>query len=298
MRTASLLRWVVSSTVATLSMVAAPSFGQSSSAEVTGVTRPSQERKLSFSTQGVVAQAPLKEGDTVKAGQTILVQDDEIDKQELARLELTANSNARVEAAQADLGVKQAKLKRVKQMYENNAGNIAEVEEAENDVVLREKQLVVAQEEQQEAKIKAEQQRHKLAKLSLASPINGVLERIITNVGEWADPQSKDGAAYVVQNDPLFLEVRELKSSQVAQMKVGQKLQVRYQVDADKPENWADAEIFYFAAVADAQVDTRLVKLKVPNPSGRPAGLWMVVKLPSDLADGGADAGQKNVAGR
>ena len=70
----------------------------------TGVTRPSQERKLSFSTKGVVAQAPLKEGDAVKTGQVILVQDDVIDKKELERLELNANSNARVEAAEGAYG--------------------------------------------------------------------------------------------------------------------------------------------------------------------------------------------------
>lgn len=297
MRIASLLRWIACSTVASLCFVTA-SFAQTRANEVIGVTRPSQERKLSFSTQGIVAQAPVKEGDAVKAGQVILVQDDVLDKKELERLELTANSNARVEAAQADLGVKQAKLKRVKEMYTGGAGNLAEVEEAENDAVLREKQLVVAKDDQREAKIKAEQQRHKLAKLSLASPIDGIVERIITNVGEWADPQNKEGAAYVVQNDPLFLEVRELKSSQVAQMKLGQKVQVRYQDDPDKPENWQEAEVFYFAAVSDAQADTRLVKLKLSNPTGRPAGLWMNVKLPNNLADTGADSGQKNVAGR
>jgi multidrug efflux pump subunit AcrA (membrane-fusion protein) len=288
MRTAaSLFRWIACSTLATFCLVNVPnSFAADRAVEVAGVTRPSQERKLSFPSQGVVAQAPLKEGDAVKAGQTILVQDDVIDKKELERLELTANSNARIEAAEADLAVKKAVLKR-----KVDAGpggfNEAEIEEAQNDVTLREKQLQVAKEEQQEAKIKAEQQRHKLAKMSLASPIDGIVERIITNVGEWADPQSKDGAAYVVQNDPLYLEVRELTSSQVAQLKLGQKLQVRYKDDADKAENWQDAEIFYFAAVSDAQADTRLVKLRLSNPNARPAGLWMAVKLPSNLADAG-----------
>jgi len=295
MSPASFVRWVALSTVATLCLTATPSFAQTRANEVSGVTRSSQERKLSFSTQGVVAQAPSKEGDAVKSGQVILVQDDVIDKKELERLELQANSNARVEAAEADLAVKKSVLKR-----KVDAGpggfNEAEIEEATNDVTLREKQLQVAKEEQQEAKIKAEQQRHKIQKLSLASPIDGVVERLIVNVGEWADPQSRDGAALVVQNDPLYLEVRELKSSQVAQLKLGQKLQVRYQDDADKKENWQEAEIFYFAAVSDAQADTRLVKLRLSNPTARPSGLWMVVRLPDNLANNDAPAGGKNVA--
>ena len=178
MSPAGLFRWVAVSTVATLALASAPALSQSQSPrsnEVGGVTRPSQERKLSFSTQGVVAQAPLKEGDVVKAGQVIIVQDDVIDKKELERLELTANSNARVEAAEADLAVKKAELKR-KEDAGPGGFNEAEMDVARNDVTLREKQLQVAKEDKQEAKIKAEQQAQKVKKLSLASPIDGIVE--------------------------------------------------------------------------------------------------------------------------
>jgi multidrug efflux pump subunit AcrA (membrane-fusion protein) len=293
-----IFRWVAVATLATFALASAPAPAQSQSPrsnEVGGITHPSQERKLSFSTPGVVAQAPLKEGDVVKNGQVILVQDEEIDKKELERLDLTAHSQARIEAAEADLAVKKAELKR-KEEAGPGGFNEAEMDVARNDVILREKQLQVAKEDQQEAKIKAEQAAHKVKKLSLASPIDGIVEHIVTNVGEWADPQSRDGAVVVVKNDPLFLEVRELKSSQAAQLKMGQKLQVRYADDADKPENWQEAEVFYFSAVSDAPSDTRLVKLRLSNPSGRPAGLWMLVKLPDGLANN--EAGPANVAGR
>ena len=208
-----------------------------------------------------------------------------------------------MEAAEAQLAVKQAILKR-----KTNAGpggfNEAEMEEATNDVTLAEKQLQVAHEDQQEAKIKAEQQSHKVQKLSLASPIDGIIEKLVVNIGEWADPQSRDGAVVVVQNDPLFLEVRELRTAQVAQMKLGQKLQVRYADDADKPENWQEAEVFFLAAVSDATADIRLVKLRLKNADGRPSGLTMVIKLPDKLASAtdqaGSEAGKQsgNIAGR
>lgn len=295
MSPAGIFRWVAVSTLATVTLICAPARSQTRSNEASGVTRPSEERKLSFSTQGVVAQAPVKEGDAIKAGQVILVQDDVIDKKELERLELTANSKARVEAAEADLKVKQAVLKR-----KTDAGpggfNEAEIEEATNDVTLREKQLQVAKEDQQEARIKAEQQAQKVKERSLASPIDGIIEKLVVNVGEWADPQSREGAAVVVQNNPVNVEVLDLKSSQVAQLKLGQKLQVRYEDVADKPENWQEAEIFYFAAVADAGADVRPFKLRLANAAGRPAGLHVVVKLPDNLANANGEPG--NVAGR
>src|SRR5947207_2858080 len=93
------------------------------SAEATGITRPSAERKLAFATQGLVRDALVNEGDKVKADQPLLVQEDYIDKKEYERLQLLATSKARVEAAEADLGVKQAVLKRKSEA--NKDGNSA-----------------------------------------------------------------------------------------------------------------------------------------------------------------------------
>ena len=63
---------------------------------IDAVTAPSDKRKLSFNFPGVVRDVNVKEGDSVKAGQPLAQQDDDIEKSELERLEREAGSDARV----------------------------------------------------------------------------------------------------------------------------------------------------------------------------------------------------------
>lgn len=288
---ARLGQWMLS-TVCLTAMGFAPAcvFGQTPKAgEVVGISRPSEERKLTFATQGLVKETLVKEGEAVKAGQALVAQDDEIDLKELERLKLLADSTARVEAADASIELKRSVVKRKTDPERAGAFTEAEIEEAKNDLTLAEKQKKVSEEEQQEAKIKAEQQAKKLEKMKILSPYDGIVASIVSKAGEWADPQNKDGAIVVVQNDPVYIEVTDLSTRQVAMLKPGQKLQVRYA--NDKENAWHDAEIFFFAPVANAGADTQPIKLRMPNPEGRASGMQMFVKLPQNVAEAGAVGG-------
>lgn len=259
---------------------------------IVGYTRPSSyELKLSISQPGIVKEILVKEGDVVKAGQVLLTLEDEIEKKELERLQLVANSKARIEAAEADLAVKKAILKRKTEANDSGmqAYNKSEIEEAENDVILREKQLQVAKEDQMEAKIKAEQQAAKVDKLQMKSPIDGIVLNYVAHVGEWADPQGRDGTMVIVNNNPLQIEVKDLTAQQVAMLKMGQKLQVGYPDRSGKATKWEEAEVVYFSAVAELSTQFRLFKLRMKNPQAVPAGLEVVVKLPADVAAAGRD---------
>jgi multidrug efflux pump subunit AcrA (membrane-fusion protein) len=287
MKSTGLFRWATG--VAVVFGLAGVTLAQSTARETAeGFTKPSEEVHAAFSSPGVVREAPVKDGDKVKAGQLLLKQEDSLDKKELERLELLAHSTARIEASEANLAVKRSVLKRKTEANKDgvSAFNEAEIEEAQNDVTLAEKQLKVSQEEQQEAKIKAEAQGKKLELLSLMSPCNGIVQKIVAHVGEWADPQNKEGAIIVVNNDPLYIEVRQLSTRQVAMLKHGQKLQVTYPEEPNAQPQ--EAEIFYFDPVADSTTDTRLFKLKIPNPQGKESGLRVAVKLPPEVAAAGS----------
>jgi len=249
-----------------------------------GYTKAFEELKLPFSAPGVVKKEHVEEGDTIKTGQLLLSQDDEVEQKELERLQLAANSNARIEAAEADLRAKTAKYERVKGIFDAGGGNKSEVEEAEAEMILGQKQLVVSKEDKQDAIIKAEKQAKQLDRMKINSPFDGIVEKIVVHGGEWFDPQKGEGAIVVVKNDPLYIEVRDLNVRQVAMLKLGQKLKVRYPDQADKPENWQDAEIVFFSPVAESGSQTRLFKLKMPNTQGRESGLELVVKLPENVA--------------
>ena len=107
------------------------------------------------------------------------------------------------------------------------------------------------------------------------------MEKINFNIGEMADPQNKDGAVVVVRNDPLWVEIRGLSTMQVAMLKLGDKLQVRYLNDGT--DKWQEAAIDYITPVADPGADRQLVRLVLPNPDGRDAGMRMELKMTDQL---------------
>jgi HlyD family secretion protein len=264
---------------------ASPSPSNSSTGLVTidANTVPSEERKIAFAGQGIVKDVMVKEGDPITVGQVIAKQDDEADQAELKRLEIDANSMSRVEAAEADKKAKTAKYNRLRQAQLKGASNAGEVEEAENDMIRAEKQLAVSHEELDQAKIKYQIQQIKCDRMQLKSPVNGFVQKLVLGAGEYSDPQRQEGAAYVVQNDPLKIVVTKFTTLQVSTLKNGEKLEVRYL--NDKEEKWLPAEITYIAPYADGGTNMHFIHLSLPNPDNRPAGQPVAIKLPQKLID-------------
>jgi multidrug resistance efflux pump len=248
------------------------------------ITQPSASRHLMFPTAGIIAENKVKDGDHITAGQLLMKQDTDLDQKEAERLKVEAFSDSRVDAAKADKDLKQIE-------YDRKAANRPaygddEVKEAEAKLIEAEKSVNVAEEDKQQAKIKYDQQITKLAKMELHCPgdiQSGIVQKINFDVGEMADPQNKDGTIVVVQNDPLWVEIRGLTTMQVSTLKVGDKLQVRYLNDA--ADKWHEAAISYITPVADAGADRQLVRLEMPNPENRDAGLRMELKLTKGLQD-------------
>jgi RND family efflux transporter MFP subunit len=259
---------------------------------VTAITQPSERHKLSFPAAGIVVSQPVKEGDVVKQGEVLLAQDDFLEQKELEKAQMEATSNAKVEAAQADYNAKKHIYDDKLAIYKKGAANLQEVEDAQLDMVLREKEIKVAQEDVDEAKIKAEQEAKKVKDMKLTSPVDGVVERMVVQIGEWADPEKPDAAVWVVKNDPLFVEIRDLSSAQVSHLHLGDKLEVKYPDETQ----WHEAAVTFRAPVVDAASDTQLVKLTLPNPEHRDAGLQIQVQLPPDVAQASAPP-EKTAAG-
>ena len=241
-----------------------------------GVTRPSEERALSFSFPGVIKTVLLKEGHKVKAGEAILRLDNRLDSNMLAQFEIEANSPLKVEYAAKSRDQKQVRLKRVLELRSLDAASPLEVEEAELNADLAVTQLKLSEEESQTAKLKAAGQRIKVELATLSSTVDGVVQRINVKEGEYADPQqSQRPAVVVVKNDPLKVEV--FVSIAVAMtLKDGQELEVAYAGD----DKFTKAKISYFDPVADAGSGMRRVWLEMANPENRESGLQVSVRVP------------------
>lgn len=246
-----------------------------------GFTQPSERRTLAFEGPGVIAEVLVKEGDPVKVGQVLMKQESRMDRHELEVRRIDAESTVEIEAARKEYDLRKVQYERKTKAGEG-AFSPSEVEEALITMELAELKIREAEQKHKQAKVVYERQGVKVALMELPSKIEGVVEKINVDAGEMADPQKPEGAISVVKNDPLWVEVPLLESWQVAKLKPGQVLDVRYRIDA--PDAWKKAKIIFIAPVADARSGTQAVRLELPNPDGRASGLDMEVKLPAELA--------------
>jgi multidrug resistance efflux pump len=261
------------------------SSAQASRSVVEAVTAPSDQRKLSFSFPGVVKEELVKEGDVVKSGQPLLVQDNEIELAELEHVKREAESDARIKYYDADLTLRKKTYER-----KSKAGvgvfSQAEIEEAEADMIKAERQIDVAHLDHAGEQTKAKQQALKVDRMTLRSPIDGKVQKIVVKAGEFAELDRERPAVVIIKNDPCWVECTELRSGQVAMLKVGDLMRVRY----SEKEPWQNAKIIFIDPVTmgAGQTDNQRVRLELPNPQDRATGLVVQVELPQKLADASA----------
>jgi len=246
-----------------------------------GKTGPSKTVTLSAQVPGIVKEIFVKPGDEVKTGDPLLQQDDREAVNQLQILEQEANSNIRVDAAEADLAQKNVELKRIQKLFndEIRGATDLELERAQLDVTFKAAQKALSVLELAKSKLEAEGARLKVEFMKRLAPFDGVVESIDTEVGAMLDPQ-RPGMMTIVANDPVKIVVH-LPAPQAAKLKKGDPVEVRYKIDA--ADAWQQAKVKYLAPVADAGAgydSRREVHLEMPNPSKRETGLWMWVKLP------------------
>ncbi len=245
-----------------------------------GKTEPSARRQLSFNGPGVILDVAVKEGDHVKEGQLLMSEDARMEEKLLEAMKLESDSVLPVEFATTDLAYKQNKLSRVENMAKNAVASNEELQEAKLDVALAEIKVKQASQEQKQKKLQADRQAIKVELMKLKSPIAGIVEKLDLGAGEVVDPNKP--SCTVVQNDPLWVEVH-VPSLLARQVSVGDAMSV--QNEGEKA--WESAKVIFLAPVADAASGTRMVRLELANPTGRPSGMQVTVKLPPPAAASG-----------
>jgi macrolide-specific efflux system membrane fusion protein len=251
-------------------------------------TKPSEERDLDFGMPGLVIKVNVVDGQPVKKNDILAQQDTSVEEANKKTFEIEATSKVEEEYAKKDVEVKKIKVQRMEWLRQRNNATELEVKEAKLEV---ERAIASVELAKQKSAIAAAQAATEQAKINLKqikSPIDGVVAALDTHVGEVATSNPQKPAIKVVKNDPLWIDVH-FPVGQVAKLKPGQKLQVRY-LDEDK---WMPAEVLFLQPLVRAGSQTRTVRVVMPNPDEKPAGLEVFVKLPDAAvaAGNGSDAG-------
>jgi RND family efflux transporter MFP subunit len=272
------------------SALSAPPAPADSSSVITesGFTKPWERAEMTMQTYGLIADIPVKRGETVKKGDVLLQQDDRADQKALEALQLEADSTVRIEASKADLEVKKVQLARVQDLYKSGGSNNIELEDAKTKVVYADATAKVSELDNAKNKLDADRQRIKVEQMKLLSPLDGIVERIDAAVGEITDPQKS--MVTVVQINPLKVQLH-VPTALASKLKTNDGLDVRYVNDG--AADWKQAKVIYVAPVAEADADRCEITLELPNPEGRMAGLWVSVKIPEALAAQPASAVEK-----
>lgn len=245
-----------------------------------GYTQPSYRKELAFSFQGIIAKVDVKEGDRVKAGAELMKQDDRMEEKRLQGLRLQADQTLLVKAKQATLENKKVEAKRVEGNYQKGAATESEMLQAKLDVTLAQAEVELAQHDQVVKTADADLQEVHVKLLSLKSPMDGIVEKIVQGEGEVANIDKP--SIVVVKNDPLYIELKTMPVATVQKLKVGDTLDVRYPGE----DAWQKATINFIAPVANAGAGTQAIRLEMPNPEHRSTGLAIDVKIPgASVAD-------------
>jgi multidrug efflux pump subunit AcrA (membrane-fusion protein) len=253
---------------------------------VRGIGRPSEEHKVSFEggSEGtsVIKEVRVKPGDLVKAGDVLMMEDTDQAVAELNILAAAKDATGAIEEAKATVDVKTKIAAKLEAARAENSASEEEVLNAEldRDVAIAKKKQ--AEEDHIQKQLEYEREKVRVDHMTLRSPIDGVVERVGLFTGEAVDANSdKDGACYIVCNDPLWIELN-LPAAVVAKLQVHDHVDVAYTDAADK---WLSGEVIFLAQVAEYTGQTRMVRVSVANPDRRQSGLPMIVRLPEKAAE-------------
>ena len=252
-------------------------------------TKPSEERDLDFSAPGLVAEVTVKEGQAVKAGQLLARQDVSVETANKRAYDIEAQSMVEEEYAKKDVELKKVKHEKTVKLFNSKNATELEVREAQLEVERANASVMMATQKREIAAAQAATEQAKIDLKQIKSPIDGLVERLDTHVGEVATNQADRPAFRVVRNDPLWVDAH-LPAAAASRLKKDETVQVRY-VAEDK---WMDAKVLHLQPKVRPGSQTRMVRLELPNPEERPAGLEVYVKLPDGTVAGagGDSAGQ------
>lgn len=244
---------------------------------VEAITKPSDDVTLSFVRAGLLAKVLVKEGQSVKAGEVLVQQDDTAEQAQLDELKAQALDTTRVRASQAELEQKKVDLKKLEDASKRGAATALEVEHARLDVTIADLSVELAKFQHAQDQKKYEQLRLQVERMKIVSPIDGKVEKLHLQKGESAEALAK--VIRVVKVDPLWIDV-PVPLSQAQGLANGQAAKVTFPGSAGP----AEGKVIHVAAVADAASETLNVRVEIPNPAARTAGERVQVVLPPAAA--------------
>ena len=244
-------------------------------AEFPGLIEPHRVIKVGSPQAGVLATMEVDRGDYVRAGQILATLDSRVEKATMEVARIRAEMEATIDLKQANLDFFDRKKDRAERLHDRRVIAPSELDETSTNRDLAKMQLKEAQENKRLAEVEHKKAVEAVNRLTIRSPINGVVVERLLSPGEYVEDQP---VLKLAQIDPLNVEVI-LPKALFLSIKVGMRAQVQ-------PEGPLGGQYTAIVKIVDRVIDaasgTFGVRLELPNPGHRiPAGLKCKVTFPS-----------------
>ncbi len=241
---------------------------------VVGFTAPFRIVTLAALHPGRIEELPVAEGESVAAGQPVILLDDTVQRRRVEIARVLAESTVEVELARVRHEHARRQLERLESLAGPSSVSTKELGDARTDVEASELEF-------QQARMRHEQavQEHALqealcAEMHVRSPFAGYVSAHLKQVGD--SVEDREGVLTLVQLDPLVVAL-DCPLELAANVACGQEVTVR-PIDGVGPVR--GGEVFFVSKVGDPASQTFKIKIRVPNKGATwMAGMRVSVSL-------------------
>jgi len=231
------------------------------------VMDPAALIRVSASAPGVLDAVLVRRGDKVRKGQIVARVGSSVENATIKILETRAGSSAAVDAQQARVMFSKGRVERARQLVQERAQSVSQLEEFEYDYTTAQSLLQQALLDKESAAAELARARISLEQTNVRSPVDGYVLETTLKPGEYASGELH--VMQIVQLDPLLIEAF-LPVELYATTSVGQAVAVR---PVPPVSGHYTTTITVVDRVFDTASRTFGVRAELSNPDGAlPAG--------------------------
>ncbi len=237
--------------------------------EAVGTVRAAQTSEIASQMMGNIVEIRVREGDRVQSGQVLAIIDDSQPSAavEQATAALTAMEKG-VLAADSDLALADATLKRYQQLYEKKSVSPQEFDEIEARYESAEARRSMAQAGQAQATATLAQARTSLGHTRIRSPFPGVVTERKADAGTLASPGMP---IFTVEDTRSYRLEAAVDEGEIQIVRIGEAVPVVIDALGSAPLSGKIAQI---VPAADPASRSFLVKVELPTDSRLRSGLF------------------------
>ncbi len=234
-----------------------------SALDLDGFAEPYRTINVSADETGIIAEVLVEEGQTVEAGQPLVRLNSDVHRALLAIAEQNMHAEGRLEAALAEMRLRQDRLEKLSALRVGGHARQEEVDRAAAEVDVAKANVRAAREDLVARKLEYDKIKIHVERRTVRSPISGVVTSLHKEIGEFVAPTTPD-LLTLVDLDPL-LATFSIMRADAESLRPGQKVVIHFDDTNLKTEGIVD----FISPVLDAESGTIRVKVRVRNSENR-----------------------------